>query len=144
MRTLHLPILLRTTACVFLAAGVALAQQSGEVKIPHPLPTEHPVKSAPPATPLEERPATTASQQSATRHQSSAKPKTDLPIDPALVHPVRDPNKVYYAAPGDGRVWARGAAYKASFGVDGVQFIPFLGSSAPKDYPVHILSLIHI
>jgi hypothetical protein len=138
MKAPFLPILLRSAASACIVAGAALAQQSNEVKVPHPLPTEHPVKGPPPAMPVKERPATTPPRRDATHPQPSAKPKTDLPINPALVHPVRDPNKVYYAAPGDGRVWARGAAYKASFGADGVRFIPFLGSSAPKDYPVSI------
>ena len=38
--------------------------------------------------------------------------------------------------PGDGRIWARGRTYKASFGADGFSYIPFLGSDAPKNYPV--------
>jgi hypothetical protein len=134
----HIQSLLFSGAFAFLAAGAALAQQSNEVKVPHPLPTEHPVKGPPPAMPVKERPATTPPRQDAARPRPSPKPKTEIPISPALVHPVRDPNKVYYAEPGDGRVWARGAAYKASFGADGVQFIPFLGSKAPKDYPLSI------
>ena len=36
----------------------------------------------------------------------------------------------------DGRLWARGRGYKASFGRDGLTFIPFLGSDAPQSYPV--------
>jgi hypothetical protein len=39
----------------------------------------------------------------------------------------------------DGVLWARGAAYKASFGPEGAYYIPFLGSHAPRNYP-HALS----
>lgn len=38
----------------------------------------------------------------------------------------------------DGTVWVRGRDYKASFGRDGVAFIPFLGSDAPRNYPLDI------
>ena len=44
--------------------------------------------------------------------------------------------KVYLDEPGDGRIWARGANYKASFGPEGAQFVPFLGSDAPRNYPL--------
>jgi hypothetical protein len=130
--------LLFSGAATFLFVSASLAQQPSQDKIPHPLPTEHPVKGPPPAMPIKEQLATTSAPQAATHPRPSAKSKTDLPINPALVHAVRDPNKVYYAEPGDGRVWARGAEYKASFGADGVRFIPFFGSSAPRDYPVSI------
>lgn len=38
--------------------------------------------------------------------------------------------------PGDGRLWARGATYKASFGAEGATYVPFLGARAPRNYPV--------
>ena len=38
--------------------------------------------------------------------------------------------------PGDGRTWARGPRWKASFGAEGLTYIPFFGSSAPQNYPV--------
>ncbi|MEZ6017165.1 MAG: hypothetical protein R3F49_18755 [Planctomycetota bacterium] len=36
----------------------------------------------------------------------------------------------------DGTLWAFGGDYKASFGVDGATYIPFLGSGAPQSYPL--------
>lgn len=36
----------------------------------------------------------------------------------------------------DGSLWARGRDYKASVGPSGFTFIPFLGSDAPRNYPV--------
>ena len=33
-------------------------------------------------------------------------------------------------------LWIRGDTYKASFGAEGATYIPFLGSRAPRDYPV--------
>jgi hypothetical protein len=42
----------------------------------------------------------------------------------------------------DGTVWARGADWKASFGAHGVTFVPFLGSDAPRNFPL-ALQLAH-
>ncbi len=47
-------------------------------------------------------------------------------------------DEVHYDAPGDGRLWARGATYKASFGAEGATYIPFLGSDAPRNMPVRM------
>ncbi|MDF1837363.1 MAG: hypothetical protein P1V35_05810, partial [Planctomycetota bacterium] len=40
--------------------------------------------------------------------------------------------------PGDGRTWARGPQWKASFGSEGLVYIPFFGSDAPQNYPVQL------
>lgn len=39
--------------------------------------------------------------------------------------------------PGDARIWARGGNYKASFGTEGARFVPFFGSQAPRNFPLH-------
>src|SRR5690606_20321402 len=41
-----------------------------------------------------------------------------------------------FDTPGDGRIWAVGATFKASFGPDGFVYVPFFGSDAPRNYPV--------
>ncbi len=38
--------------------------------------------------------------------------------------------------PGDGNVWVLAPGYKARFGRDGVDFIPWFGSKAPRNYPL--------
>lgn len=38
--------------------------------------------------------------------------------------------------PGDGTTWARGRNWKASFGPEGLTYIPFFGSDAPQNYPI--------
>src|SRR5262245_4062391 len=48
------------------------------------------------------------------------------------------PTTVLFDQPGDGRIWATGTTYKASFGADGFVYVPFLGSAAPRNYPVQI------
>src|SRR5207237_7221042 len=35
-------------------------------------------------------------------------------------------------------IWARGRDWKASFDAAGMAFIPFLGSQAPRDFPVKL------
>jgi hypothetical protein len=44
--------------------------------------------------------------------------------------------QVLYDDAGDGWIWARGATYKAGFARTGAVYAPFLGSDAPRDYPV--------
>ena len=46
---------------------------------------------------------------------------------------------VLFDQPGDGRIWARGATYKASFGTEGFVYVPDFGSDAPQNYPVHFV-----
>lgn len=43
---------------------------------------------------------------------------------------------VHVDAPGDGHWWAKGDDWKACVGADGVQFVPFLGASAPRNFPL--------
>ncbi len=38
--------------------------------------------------------------------------------------------------PGDGAIWVRGETYKASFDAAGATYIPYLGSHAPRNFPV--------
>jgi hypothetical protein len=44
--------------------------------------------------------------------------------------------RVLFADAADGRTWASGDTYKAAFGRDGFTYVPFLGSAAPRNYPV--------
>ncbi|MEM6570145.1 MAG: hypothetical protein AAF957_17170 [Planctomycetota bacterium] len=39
---------------------------------------------------------------------------------------------------GEGRLWTRGTTYKASFDADGFTYVPFLGSDAPRIWPVRM------
>jgi hypothetical protein len=55
---------------------------------------------------------------------------------PSIRAPHFEIDHVYFDEPGDGLVWALGRSYKASFSPAGSTFIPFLGSCAPRNYPV--------
>ncbi len=46
-----------------------------------------------------------------------------------------DRSKLYYVE-GDDGTWVRGATYKACANGDGFSYTPFLGSEAPRSYPV--------
>lgn len=49
-----------------------------------------------------------------------------------------DRDRVDIDAHADGTIWVRGRDYKARFGRDGVAFVPFLGSDAPRNYPLDL------
>lgn len=45
-------------------------------------------------------------------------------------------SRVLVDEPRDGNLWVLAPGYKARFGRDGVDFIPFYGASAPRNFPV--------
>lgn len=51
---------------------------------------------------------------------------------------LRNPalESVLFDEPGDGRIWALGQTYKASFGAEGTTYIPAFGSQAPQNFPI--------
>ena len=53
------------------------------------------------------------------------------PLQTALQIPSRANRPVLYDRPGDGKLWAVGANWKASFGEAGVTYFPILGADAP-------------
>jgi hypothetical protein len=49
-----------------------------------------------------------------------------------------EPAAVLFDRPADGALWAATGRYKAGFGVDGVTFVPFLGSDAARSWPLRL------
>ena len=45
-------------------------------------------------------------------------------------------DRIHYDVASDGATWCRGRTYKARFGGDGATYVPFLGSSAPRNFPL--------
>ncbi len=45
-------------------------------------------------------------------------------------------DRLYYTTQEDGTIWVTAKTYKASFGTQGATFIPFLGSRAPRSFPL--------
>jgi len=73
--------------------------------------------------------------------RASLEPGSALPGDPP---PMPDLtriaaltfDRVAHAVEDDGTPWVRGSNYKARFGAEGAQYTPFLGSDAPRVWPV--------
>ncbi|HKB15787.1 MAG TPA: hypothetical protein VKF62_06965, partial [Planctomycetota bacterium] len=70
-------------------------------------------------------------------------PQLPLPAKPSIGEELRSgrlrllrPEKVFTDRRGDGNIWAKGLTYKARFGSDGADYIPFLGSTAPRGFPL--------
>ncbi len=82
-----------------------------------------------PATPL-----WAASQTSEANFQQEASPILPEALDPEALAALGE--ALLIDEPGDGRTWARGPQWKASFGPEGFTYIPFFGSDAPQNYPV--------
>ena len=59
------------------------------------------------------------------------------PVPPFVPTPESD--AVLYDEPGDGRLWALGASWKASFGADGATYFPRVGADVQRSLP-HTLS----
>lgn len=68
--------------------------------------------------------------------QSSADP-APAPSAPAVTRlaPAAPPPLSIDTMP-DGTVWARGSNWKAAFSAQGLTFVPFLGSDAPRNFPL--------
>jgi hypothetical protein len=113
----------------------AMAQTSVEAKIPRPLPHMQDIKT-PPSLPAAKTGSSNAPHRPVPAHDAAASPSK--PNLRAARAPRFEVDQVYFDQPGDGSIWALGAGYKASFRSSGATYIPFLGSCAPKDYPVNL------
>jgi hypothetical protein len=54
----------------------------------------------------------------------------------ARISPGLDSDHVAFDVDARGALWARGRTYKASFSRSGATYVPFLGSRAPRNFPV--------
>lgn len=52
--------------------------------------------------------------------------------------PTPDPDRIWFDRPDGADLWARTRAYKMRFGGGTATFVPFLGSSAPRNFPVEL------
>jgi hypothetical protein len=73
----------------------------------------------------------------AMRHALPKPPKTQTASSAGApeASPI-DFSKLYFDSDADGVTWVRGRTYKASFDAQGATYIPFLGSNAPRNFPV--------
>jgi len=49
-----------------------------------------------------------------------------------------DRDRLYFDVDASGTVWVRGRTYKAAFSSDSASYVPFLGSRAPRNFPVDL------
>lgn len=112
-----------------LFAGPLVAQQFDY----KPAPSKDPVKGWHDTSPLTDAERTMLREQRA--------PHASLPGGrrPAVGSPLLALDRVHFDRPGDGRLWAAGRTYKASFGADGFVYVPYLGSQAPRNFPVRFV-----
>jgi hypothetical protein len=116
-----------------LAVGSLVSFAHAQVKVPRPVPAMPDVKTPAPAEPLlRAHPERVVPQMP----RAPLPPKVDTKEAPATL-PI-DFSKVWFDSSADGATWARGRTYKARFDAGGATYIPFLGSSAPHNYPVRV------
>ncbi|MBL8861006.1 MAG: hypothetical protein JNK02_03260 [Planctomycetes bacterium] len=107
-----------------------------------------PSPDLPPFRPDVKSPWSTPDPESVERVLDAARTEAAIP---ALARPAKpadaldasaasaiDFSRLYFDEPGDGRLWARARTYKASFDAAAATFIPFLGSEAPRNFPVRV------
>ncbi|MEZ5962308.1 MAG: hypothetical protein R3F56_00550 [Planctomycetota bacterium] len=115
---------------LLLSAATLSAQALHEVK---PAKGPDPIKGMHDASPL------SASEQA--RLRTPRRPHASGPVAERILGEAAGvrADRLLFDEPGDGHVWALAATYKASFGIDGFTYIPFLGSDAPRNYPVQFV-----
>jgi len=90
------------------------------------------VKTAPRAYTAEQADSELVGPQAA--NALAAPPARELTAPPRATR--SDHSRLYFDVATDGTVWVRGRTYKASFAADAATYVPFLGSSAPRNFPV--------
>ena len=72
---------------------------------------------------------------------SSGADPSPIALERAVARPLGSPialptDRVLHDVDSEGVLWARGSIYKASFDATGATYVPFLGSGAPRNFPV--------
>ncbi len=122
---------------IFLAAALAapaFAQSAPAQRIPRPIPPQSfekipAVNPAPSPAPVRPQRDPAVGSSSAARKPFDAE-RTRTPAPPI--------DRLHYSATADGTQWVLGATYKASFGPGGATYVPFLGSDAPRNFPLDL------
>lgn len=130
-------ITMNPSANLFLAAALAapaFAQAAPGQRIPRPIPPQSfekipAVDPAPTPAPFRpERDPALGSSPAARKPFDAERARTPAP-------PI---DRLHYSSAADGTQWVLGASYKASFGPDGATYVPFLGSDAPRNFPLEL------
>jgi hypothetical protein len=135
-----------TVLFTFVSLDAAFAGDTA-TKVPAPLVHGDDVKTPAPPPSTELRPASAVPSGGSTpMGHKRFEDEHARSIERALASPTHrdivDHSRMYWDQPGDGAIWARGRDWKAKFDAHGATFIPFLGSDAPRNYPLR-LELVH-
>ncbi len=122
-------------AFTFLLVSPAPARDAEKPLVTPPAPFHDPKGAAQPDATLALRESSAQSAPAGRADANGAKPALDVQATESEIA-ARVFDRVLVDEPGDGRVWARGRDWKASFGAEGATLIPFLGSDAPKNLPL--------
>ncbi|MEO6593479.1 MAG: hypothetical protein ABIP94_01855, partial [Planctomycetota bacterium] len=126
----------RTMPSLFaLLLCTPLAAQQWHIQSP---PAPDPVKGWPDASPLTEAERLMLREPRAPDTPHLAMPAAEVPELAMYGAGQTRRDRVYFDHV-EGHIWALGSTYKASFGPEGFVYIPFLGSEAPKNYPVQFV-----
>jgi hypothetical protein len=114
-----------------ISALSLLGTLAAQDHLPKPAPVPDPVKGPHTISPL------SAAERTRLMGKTPRTPHaTDTVAQRVLASPRLQVDRVLFDAPGDGSLWAVGRTYKASFGQQGFTYVPFLGSDAPRNFPV--------
>lgn len=131
---MHDSLAILTVACL-----VALAPSHTRGQTPGPAPTPTPAVDldykppVPAATTAGPRQAAPAPNQHATDRAAPAKALAPRPVASPIA-----PGTVLFARAADGGIWASGDNFKANFDRQGMTFVPFFGSNAPRSWPLQL------
>ncbi|MCY2959569.1 MAG: hypothetical protein NTY35_05325 [Planctomycetota bacterium] len=122
--------------CLAALAATARAQANSEPRTPRPIPPQSSVKvdaSAPLTTSAIERGASLdpTAIPAAPRKLAGTESKGTRATPPQH-------DRLYYTTQADGSTWVSGRTYKARFGPGGATYVPYLGSQAPRNFPLEL------
>ncbi len=123
-----------STRLLILAAlaAPAVAQSTTGTRVARPIQPQSQAKIPavdPAPSPAPVRPARDAAQGATSSARKPFEPATQRTPAPAI-------DRLHYSAESDGTQWVLGRTFKASFGRGGATYVPFLGSDAPRNFPL--------
>jgi hypothetical protein len=125
---------IRTLALAATLAVPALAQSNSEPRVERPIPFQDSTKIDAPSSAVTE----TVEPRARTAERTPMAEKSPAAVDERVRPTARPVDQLYYTTERDGTTWVIGRTYKASFGAGGASYVPFLGSKAPRNFPMQL------
>ena len=120
---------------LLLTASASLAQTPATARLDPPAAPQADIKTVAPAAPAQLPVPTRIPSATAKPHHagSRAEAKSGAQSTPQVDH-----TRMYLESDAAGAIWARGAGYKARFDSSGMDFVPFFGSKAPRNFDLNL------